>query len=145
MGYIQFEEVVGTTENLLPGKQPFAQRFSSYIINAPGYIAHLSIQAQARSIPIIRRSLTHLDEAFDLPGIGNVGVVINATSLGARTLVGVEDEKVFPARGQTVLVEAPKVKRCIMQCEGFMAIPGADGSTLPPPSSLVLADILGGT
>ena len=112
----------------MPGNQPFGHSFSSYIINAPGYIAHLATQIRQKSIPIIRHSITYLDEAFDLPELGKVGLVVNATSLGSRNLKGVEDENVFPARGQTVLVNAPGVKRCIMQTEGFMAKSSLDGS-----------------
>jgi hypothetical protein len=46
--------------------------------------------------------------------------VVNASGLGSRWLIGVEDEKVFPARGQVVLVDAPGVRRCVMQTEGFV-------------------------
>ena len=46
-------------------------------------------------------------------------LVINATGLGARSLGGVKDEKVYGARGQTLLVRAPEVKRCIMRADAF--------------------------
>jgi len=36
--------------------------------------------------------------------------VVNASGLGARNIIGVEDELVFPIRGQTVLVRAPEMK-----------------------------------
>ena len=109
----------GSAEYPLPGGHPFALRFTSYLINAPGYLAHLAARAQAAGIPFVRHTLTALDEGFRLPELGEVRVVVNATSLGARTLAGVEDGKVWPARGQTVLVRAPGVRRCIMQTEGF--------------------------
>lgn len=125
----QFEEVHASPGYPLPGNQPYAHKCSSYIINAPGYICHLSSLAQQKGIPIIRHLIGNLDEAFHLPELGRVGLVVNATSLGARTLKGVEDPKVFPARGQTVLVRAPGVKVCIMQTEGFMAKHSLDGST----------------
>ncbi len=32
---------------------------------------------------------------------------------GARSLLGVEDTKVYPIRGQVVLVHAPNVNECI--------------------------------
>jgi len=54
--------------------------------------------------------------------------VINATGLGARWLPGVEDPKVYPAKGQTVLVKAPGVKTCYMSVEGgFNVAPGQEG------------------
>lgn len=33
--------------------------------------------------------------------------------LGARSLLGVEDTKVYPIRGQVVLVYAPNVDECV--------------------------------
>jgi D-amino-acid oxidase len=58
---------------------------------------------------------------------GKVPLVVNATGLGARTMIGVEDSAVYPARGQTVLVKAPEVSRCVMHVEGFMAAPAKEG------------------
>ena len=63
-------------------------------------------------MPILRARLSSLDEAYAYPALGPVNLVINATALGSRTLIGVTDEKVYPARGQTVLVKAPTVKGC---------------------------------
>ncbi|WWD08233.1 hypothetical protein V865_006344 [Kwoniella europaea PYCC6329] len=39
--------------------------------------------------------------------------------LGARSLIGVEDNKVYPAIGQTVLVKAPSVRECYFHVETF--------------------------
>lgn len=55
---------------------------------------------------IIRRPVSSLDEAY--VALGPVSLVINATGLGARTLLGVQDELVHPVKGQTVLVKAAK-------------------------------------
>lgn len=78
-------------------------------------------------VPIQRRRLASLDHAFDIPGIGKVPLVVNATGLGARSLIGVEDTAVYPARGQTVLVRAPEVSRCVMHCEAFINAPVNQG------------------
>lgn len=64
---------------------------------------------QSDGVPIIRKRISSLDEAYTF---GPVDLVINCTGLGARTLLGVQDTKVYPARGQTVLVRAPKVTWC---------------------------------
>jgi D-amino-acid oxidase len=53
-----------------------------------------------------RRQLAHINEAFG----ENTDVVVNCTGIGARVLGGVEDEAVYPTRGQTILVWAPHVK-----------------------------------
>lgn len=71
--------------------------------------------------------------------------MINATGLGARSLLGVEDPKVFPARGQTVLVKAPQVRQC-MSAKDSSRMPSTGLQTYiiprPGPDGHV---ILGGT
>ena len=47
--------------------------------------------------------------------------MVNATGLGAKGLIGVEDHNVYPARGQTILVRAPKVRTCIMRADMFLS------------------------
>lgn len=76
--------------------------------------------AREKGIPVIKTRLSSLDEAYDIPGVGQVDLVVNATGLGSFSLIGVEDKAVHPARGQTVLVRAPRVDRCIMNTESFM-------------------------
>ena len=108
-----------------PGGRKYGHSYSSYILNAPRYLAWLSSRCAAERLPIVRQRLSSLDEAYNLPSIGPVDLVINATGLGARWLPGVEDEKVYPAKGQTVLVKAPGVKTCYMSVEGgFNVVPG---------------------
>lgn len=98
------------------------------MLNAPKYLAYLADLCSKRQIPIIRQRLSSLDEAYDLADIGPVNLVVNATGLGARWLPGVEDPKVYPAKGQTVLVKAPSVKACYMSVEGgFNVAPGQEG------------------
>ena len=106
---------------------PFGHSFSSYIINAPEYLAHLGRMARDMGIQIQRKRLASLDQAFEIPGIGQVPLVVNATGLGARSLIGVEDTAVYPARGQTVLVKAPEVSQCVMHCEAFINAPKEQG------------------
>lgn len=48
-----------------------------------------------------------------------MSLVVNASGLGSRSLIGVEDAKCYPARGQTVLVRAPKAVRTIMRADTF--------------------------
>lgn len=58
----------------------------------------------------MRKRVSTLDEAF--AHFGPVDYVVNATGLGAKSILGVEDDKCFPDRGQTVLVRAPGVDIC---------------------------------
>jgi hypothetical protein len=116
----------------IPGSKHAGRTFTSYVLHAPNYTAHLGSLVRRARIPLVRHRLSSLDEAYDLPTIGKVGLVINATGLGARSLVGVEDKAVYPARGQTVLVKAPEVRWCIMHTEGFMAVPKPGQSETRP-------------
>ncbi|TXT06147.1 hypothetical protein VHUM_03620 [Vanrija humicola] len=92
--------------------KPYTQgvSFTSFCLNPARLNAHLVARLKARGVPFIRARLGSLDEAF--AAVGNVDFVVNATGLGARTLLGVEDPAVFPIRGQTVLVRAPGVNTC---------------------------------
>ena len=52
---------------------------------------------------------------------GPKGVVINATALGARSLIGVQDLDVYPIRGQTILAYAPGVQEFLSYPLGLSA------------------------
>lgn len=88
-----------------------------------------------------------LDECYNLPlprdvaerlGLASddggcylqVDMVVNATGLGARTLVGVQDAAVYPIRGQTVLVKSQeagqKGKRCYMGTRDVGDVPDGE-------------------
>lgn len=116
----------------IPGGHPHAHVWQSYIFHAPKYVLHLAQLVREKGIPIIKTRLNSLDEAYNLPPFGPVDLVVNATGLGSYSLIGVEDRAMHPARGQTVLVRAPRVDRCIMNTESFM---GPDPGESPPPSS----------
>jgi len=96
----------------------------------------------------LKRRVSALDEAYDLAlpqhlvekfGLGpesggrlTVDLVVNATGLGAKSLVGVEDDTVYPIRGQTVLVKSDlaggKGKRCYMGTRNLNV--GPDGGSV---------------
>jgi D-amino-acid oxidase len=128
--------------------------FTSYTLNPPRYLAHLASSLRSRGVPILRHRVSSLDEAYSL--LGPVSLVINATGLGSRTLLGVEDASVHPIRGQTVTVRAPSVVGCFgikdpqpggQQCyviprpgpEGHVTLGGTflpnNYSTLPDPDT----------
>ncbi|OCF33381.1 D-amino-acid oxidase [Kwoniella heveanensis BCC8398] len=99
----------------IPSPYKYGVTYESYTLNAPLYLQHLARTLRAKGVPILRHRLSSLDEAYNLSTVGPVDLVINATGLGARSLIGVEDKAVFPAKGQTVLVRAPAVKTCYGQ------------------------------
>ncbi|WVF67723.1 hypothetical protein IAT40_002482 [Kwoniella sp. CBS 6097] len=147
-----YQKVRATSDKPLPGGNNFGNSFNSYVINAPNYLAHLGQTVRALGIPLIRARVSSLDEAYNLPGIGRVNLVVNATGLGSKSLIGVEDAEVYAARGQTVLVKAPLVKTCIMDTDGFNAPPTKPGEKAPPEPAYIIPRpgpeghvVLGGT
>jgi glycine/D-amino acid oxidase-like deaminating enzyme len=61
---------------------------------------------------VVRASVQHISQLLD-SGFGcdiPVKAVVICAGLGARGLGGVEDQSVFPIRGQTVLVRTPWIK-----------------------------------
>lgn len=84
---------------LSPGDFPLGHSYESYVTNAPNYIHRVASTLRAAGVPIVRHRVSSLDEACDIPGLGPVNLVLNATGLGAKSLIGVEDTRVHPARG----------------------------------------------
>ncbi|GHJ84687.1 hypothetical protein NliqN6_1089 [Naganishia liquefaciens] len=139
----------------IPGNFSKGIAFRSFITNAPNYLAWLSQECKKRGIPMVRHRLSALDQAYDLHGLGlsrekgkTVDLVVNCSALGSRSLIGVEDETVYPVKGQTVLVKAPGVKTCYMHSESK---PNAKTAKPKPPSYIIPRPgpgdqvILGGT
>jgi len=55
---------------------------------------------------MVRKSIRHIDEVVDL----RPEALIVCLGMGARFLGGVEDNTVFPSRGQTVILRAPWIR-----------------------------------
>ncbi|WVW86588.1 hypothetical protein I302_108638 [Kwoniella bestiolae CBS 10118] len=98
------------TPSEVPPPYKYGVTYEAYTLNTPLYLHHLASHLRSHSVLIIRERVSSLDELYSLPSIGKVDLVINASGLGARSLLGVEDPLVHPAKGQTILVEAPDVK-----------------------------------
>ncbi|BGP46120.1 hypothetical protein JCM10450v2_001960 [Rhodotorula kratochvilovae] len=81
--------------------------FTAILIDTPTYLPSLvtrltQLGGRLHRIP----SLSSLSSALSAhPSLWRVDLLVNCTGLGARTLV--PDEKVFPTRGQLVIVRAP--------------------------------------
>jgi prepilin-type processing-associated H-X9-DG protein len=131
----------------LPGDYSHGTECQTLMMNAPAYVLYLGELARSRGITMVRKRLTSLDEAYTV--CGRVDLVVNATGLGAQTLVGIADPTVYPARGVTVLARAPKVTRAAQVTDVFKA---AMAGGAPPPPTYILPRpgtdghvILGGT
>ncbi|KAK8849413.1 hypothetical protein IAR55_004745 [Kwoniella newhampshirensis] len=131
-----YKDLVFGYRDLPPSEVPapfkFGVTYEAYTLNTPLYLQHLASTLRALGVPIIRQRVSSLDEAYSLPSVGPVNLVINATGLGARTLLGVEDPLVHPAKGQTVLVRAPDVKECYGLVD-LLSRPGQSSYIIPRP------------
>lgn len=79
--------------------------FTSVCINTAIYLPYLASQLLKLGSVIKRGIINHISEAAQLHHTGNrADLVVNATGLASLKLGGVEDMKVYPARGQIVLV-----------------------------------------
>ncbi|KAH8900151.1 D-amino acid oxidase-like protein [Thozetella sp. PMI_491] len=92
--------------SLPPGVESGVE-FTSVCLNLPVYLSWLLGQCLAHGAVIRRAVVAHISEAAGMshaaPG-GKADVVVNATGLMSLKLGGVMDTKLYPIRGQTVLV-----------------------------------------
>ncbi|KAE8370450.1 hypothetical protein BDV27DRAFT_140376 [Aspergillus caelatus] len=81
-------------------------QFTTVCINTSIYLPWLLGQCARNGVKFQRARLESVEEARNLSHTGTpAGFIINATGLGSRSLGGVVDTKMLPARGQTVLVQ----------------------------------------
>jgi len=95
----------------LPANTKSGVQFDTFSLNPEVYLPWLKSELESRGVKFVRHLVKSLDEACELAGEN--GAVINATALGARSLLGVEDTKMYPVRGQVVLVHAPNVNEFV--------------------------------
>ncbi|RUS16278.1 FAD dependent oxidoreductase [Endogone sp. FLAS-F59071] len=94
-------------DELLPDTN-VGHKYTTVTINTPKYLRYLLDRFTSLGGNIRRASLAHIRDAID--GDDSTNVVVNCTGLMAKFLGGVEDQAMYPTRGQTVIVEAPHVK-----------------------------------
>jgi D-amino-acid oxidase len=91
-------------------------RFATPVIDMSRYLPWLEGQVGGRGVEVVAGDVADLAAAAALAPPG--GVVVNATGLGARTLV--PDPAVEPVRGQVVLVERDGIDEWVADAaEGF--------------------------
>lgn len=96
-------------EELSPGLDN-ANSFTSVCLNAPVYLGWLVSQCRKNGVVFKRAVFKHIADAASAHHSGKkADLVVNCTGLSSKKLGGVEDTKMYPARGQVVVVrnEAP--------------------------------------
>ncbi|KAF9245856.1 hypothetical protein BU15DRAFT_85524 [Melanogaster broomeanus] len=104
----------------IPEPYKFGVGFHTISVNPQEYIPWLKSELSSRNVTFERRQVRTLDELRPL--VGTQGVLVNASSLGSKSIIGVEDTKLYPIRGQAILVQAPGLQE-------FLALEADDHST----------------
>lgn len=95
----------------MPAGSKFGITYTTFNFYCPKFITFLKGYLEARGVTFIRRRIDNINESFSLFGKDNsTKVVFNCTGIGAHELGGVEDKKVYPTRGQVVVVRAPHIR-----------------------------------
>ncbi|KAH9812150.1 hypothetical protein DFH28DRAFT_1223615 [Melampsora americana] len=95
----------------LPRPRHAGISFKTISLNPMIYLTYLHAQLSRLGVRIVHHRLNSLGEAFEANDnlqIPRADIVVNASGLGAATLLGVEDNSVHPIRGQLVLVQPPQ-------------------------------------
>lgn len=94
---------------------PYLYEFRSLGLNVPRYTKWLVQRLQEKHkdlsgppVRFVRAILPSLKAAAEL--VPDAALLINASGLGSKSLNDVRDDKVYPIRGQTVLVYAPRFR-----------------------------------
>ncbi|CAO3661309.1 unnamed protein product [Umbelopsis vinacea] len=98
-------------EQDLPGAAVVGHSHTSVCINTPVYLKWLLSEFTALGGKVRRQTLRHIHDAAEEDG--STASIVNCSGLQARYLGGVQDQKVFATRGQTVLVRAPHFKKIL--------------------------------
>ncbi|KAJ5593959.1 uncharacterized protein N7459_000167 [Penicillium hispanicum] len=109
-GKLWFEDLVGGLKPIAKGELPngaaFGFEMASFVLDVQRYLPWLQMEAISHGIEIHRKIFTGIRDVFKM--YPQASTVFNCTGLGSLTLGGVEDKKLYPARGQILLVEGPK-------------------------------------
>ncbi|GJE89627.1 FAD-binding oxidoreductase [Phanerochaete sordida] len=117
--------------------------FTTVSLNPQLYLPWLRAELAARGVTFLRRRVASIQEAAELAGRG--GALVNATALGARSLIGVQDTAVYPIRGQTLLAYAPRVQEFLSYPLGLGAVPTGEATYMIPRPAPPGHVLIGGT
>ncbi|KAG8894217.1 hypothetical protein FRC01_013111, partial [Tulasnella sp. 417] len=150
---IWFQDIVGKFEPIPKPYPPSigstrttasAFEFVTISINVPRYLPWLQAKLKERGVKFVKgwvKSLADLEyvparESEESGGGEKVkaDVIVNASGLGAKSIIGIADPLVHPIRGQTVLVHAPKVDWSLLGA-AFYSNPETGESTYLIPRS----------
>ncbi|CCH41391.1 D-amino-acid oxidase [Wickerhamomyces ciferrii] len=96
----------------LPNGVEYGFNFKAWNFNCPLFLSNLLDHFIKLGVKTINKRLTHISEAYYT---NSIKTVFNCTGLGSLKLGGVDDSKVYPTRGQVVVIRAPHIKQSKMR------------------------------
>lgn len=101
-------------QKIMPTPPAFGISLQTWNFNCPVFLYNFAEFLKSKhQIKFVKSELTHLAQAssFVNPNASGNGqhLVFNCTGLGAHDLGGVKDHKVYPTRGQVVVIKAPHI------------------------------------
>ncbi|KAJ1943101.1 hypothetical protein FBU59_003011, partial [Linderina macrospora] len=111
----------------------YGLKYSTLLINVPQYLQYLKTRFERSGGRVIQAHLDHIRQAPRfVQAQDDPPLVINCTALGSRSLGGVSDQKLYPIRGQTLVVNAPAARRTLTRLGKSFAyvIPRGDGTVV---------------
>lgn len=95
----------GLTKEELPEDTVWGYTFTSVVISTTRYLFYLQMECVKRGVQFQRATLKHVCDAKKYSAFpGPVEAIFNCPGLLAKTLGGVEDTKMHPILGQTLLI-----------------------------------------
>ncbi|KAI8972098.1 FAD dependent oxidoreductase [Pilobolus umbonatus] len=115
----------------LPGNAKIGHQYTTVVVNTPFYLRWLLSEFKKLGGTLQQHTVSHITDLFHL--IQPLRSVINCTGLGSRFIGGIEDKKMYPTRGQTVMIHAPFVNKTLTHIGDHgisYVIPRTDGSVI---------------
>ncbi|KAG7829570.1 hypothetical protein KL920_002429 [Ogataea angusta] len=100
--YLQDFTVIPSSQ--LPEGVAFGIKYVSWNFNCPKFLEVLKKYLASTGVVFVRRKIQDVDEMFEF-----ARTVFNCTGIGARGLGGAEDDNIYPARGQVVVIKTPHI------------------------------------
>lgn len=92
----------------LPPGVEFGISFTTWVFNCPFFLSNfINYLQNEKGVKVLRKKLTHISQGYLS---SKTKVVFNCSGIGAKQLGGVQDTKVYPTRGQVVVVRAPHIQ-----------------------------------
>lgn len=114
--YLEEFNVLDSSElaKVEPTAPAYGITFKTWNFNCPVFLTNFAtFLKEAHGIKFVKASLTHLAQAqlYVNPKavVTDKHAIFNCTGLGAKEISGVKDHKMYPTRGQVVVIRAPHV------------------------------------